>query len=394
MKPIRVISLAISCALIGLVAGLWLGGHPESLPDPVFDAFVGEDQSLRTEVLDLIDQNFYRDPDSADVDAQSVRGIVRSLDDRFSHYFDPEETADFKESITGQFEGVGMSVDEVKRGLAVLQVFEASPAEEAGIVEGEVVTEVDGRSIAGEAADIATAKIKGETGTTVELEVLDPGSDRERTVTLERDQIDVPIVESEVEAHDGAKVGVLRLLGFTQGAHGLLQVETQELLDRGADALVLDLRGNGGGLLNEAVLVASVFLEDGEVVTTSGRTKPERVFLTEGDAVAPDIPMVVLVDRGSASASEIVTGALRDQERATVVGERTFGKGTFQEIQPLSNGGVLDLTVGSYFLPDGDNITSKGIPAQVKAVDDPKTERDEALPETLDAVREEIQLRP
>ena len=120
---------------------------------------------------------------------------------------------------------------------------------------------------------------------------------------------------------------------------------------------MLDLRGNGGGLLTEAVLVASQFIEDGEIVTTEGRTKPERVFEAQGDAIDEDIPVVVLVDGGSASASEIVTGALRDTERAIVVGERTFGKGVFQEVQPLSNGGALDLTVGSYFLPDGDNIS-------------------------------------
>ena len=393
MKVIRVIAVVLTGALVGLVAGLWLGGHPDSLPEPLVDAFVEEDRALRAEVLEVIDQNFYREVDPAELEEASIRGIVRSLDDRFTHYFTPSETTDFQESISGQFEGVGMSVEEVGRGLLVIQVYEGTPAEGAGIEEGNIVTAVDDESIAGEPADVATAKIKGEPGTSVSLTVLDPETENERIVDVERAQIELPIVETELLKEDGAKVGVARLLGFTHGAHGILKEDVDRLLERGAEGLLLDLRGNGGGLLQEAVLVASVFLEGGEVVTTRGRTKPERVFPAEGEAIDEDVPMVVLVDGGTASASEIVAGALRDHERATLVGERTFGKGSFQEIQPLSNGGVLDLTVGSYFLPDGEGISSKGLSPEVKAVDDPDTERDEAVPDAVDALVEEIQGR-
>ncbi len=218
----------------------------------------------------------------------------------------------------------------------------------------------------------------------------DPEADRQRTVELERQRIEVPAVESELVEKDGATLGVVELLTFTQGAHGALREAIDELDDDGAEGIVLDLRGNGGGLLTEAVLVASQFIEDGEIVTTEGRTKPERVFEAQGDAIDEEIEVVVLVDGGSASASEIVTGALRDTERAIVVGERTFGKGVFQEVQPLSNGGALDLTVGSYFLPDGDNISDRGIAPDVKAVDKPNTERDEALPDALEVLADEV----
>jgi carboxyl-terminal processing protease len=245
-----------------------------------------------------------------------------------------------------------------------------------------------GLSFAGAPADVATAKIKGEPGTSVELTVRNPDSRRDRTLELERERIDVPVVESKLKERDGEKLGVIELLTFTQGAHGLVKREAEELLDRGADSLVLDVRGNGGGLLQEAILVASVFVEDGEIVTTRGRAKAERVFNAQGDAIAEDVPVAVLVDGGSASASEIVAGALRDRGRATIVGERTFGKGVFQEVQPLSNGGALDLTVGSYFLPDGENISDRGIEPEVKAVDKPRTERDEALPTVLDELTE------
>jgi carboxyl-terminal processing protease len=158
----------------------------------------------------------------------------------------------------------------------------------------------------------------------------------------------------------------------------------RKLLRDGADGVVLDLRDNGGGLLNEAVLVSSIFLPEGKIVSTKGRSRPERVYEATGGAIPSDVPVAVLVNKQSASASEIVTGALQDRNRATVVGTDTYGKGVFQEIEPLSNGGALDITVGEYFLPSGRNIGSgvekgSGIAPDVKAVDDPDTKRDEAL---------------
>ena len=162
------------------------------------------------------------------------------------------------------------------------------------------------------------------------------------------------------------------------------------MLKEGAQAIVLDLRGNGGGLLTEGVLVASIFIEDGKIVSVRGRRRAERTENAEGDAIDPEIPVVVLVDGGSASASEIVTGALRDRHRATVVGTHTFGKGLVQEVEPLSNGGYLDLTVANYYLPGGKTITTKGIKPQVKAVDKPRTKRDEALPVALDVLLDQL----
>ena len=168
------------------------------------------------------------------------------------------------------------------------------------------------------------------------------------------------------------------------------------LLDRGAEGVVLDLRDNGGGLLNEAVLVSSIFVDDGTIVSTRGRSRPRRVFEATGNAIDSDVPVVVLVDGESASASEIVAGALQDRERAKVVGTRTFGKGVFQEVRRLSNGGALDITVGEYYTPDGRNLggggveKGAGIQPEIKARDDAKTEaRDEALEVAVEAVARE-----
>ncbi len=392
MNPFRTYTIALFCALVAFAGGLWLGGHPDSLPSGLRDVFVDDQEAtLRAELIEAIDDNFYKQVDDEKLEDASLDGIVRSLDDQFSHYFDPKETTAFQESISGEFDGVGMSIEEDKQGLLVLNVFDGSPAAEAGIHEGDLITEVNGESIAGEPSDIATAKIKGRAGTSVDLTVVEGGrGGDERTIAVDRERIEVPVAEGKLEELDGTKVGVASLLSFSSGAHGALREEIESLLDRGAEGIVLDLRGNGGGLLEEAVLVSSLFIEDGTIVTTKGRTKPERVFEAQGKAIDSDLPLVVLVDKGSASASEIVTGALRDTDRAEVVGETTFGKGVFQEVQPLSNGGTLDLTVGEYFLPDGENISDDGIDPEVEAKDKPRTKRDEALPEALDALRDEI----
>jgi carboxyl-terminal processing protease len=268
-------------------------------------------------------------------------------------------------------------------------VYEESPAEGAGIARGDLIVAVNGRSIAGVNSEVATGRIKGPAGSEVRLEVFSPGAEDSRTVRVERERIDVPVAEGRVVERDGRTLGVVELLGFSSGAHGALRREIDELTKRGADGLVLDLRGNGGGLLSEAVLVSSVFIEDGEIVSVRGRSRPGRTEDAEGDAIDEDIPVVVLVDGGSASASEIVAGALRDRGRATLVGTNTFGKGLVQEVEPLSNGGYLDLTVANYYLPSGKTIGAGGLKPQLRARDVPDTRRDEALPVALDTLLEQ-----
>jgi len=391
MTRSRTFTVAFLCALIALpaifAAGLWLGGHPNKLPGPLRDAFVEEDRSLRAEIERSIDKNYFKRVDTDELNDESLKGIVKSLDDRFSTYITPKEAKEFQESITGKFDGVGMTIEEDKRGLRVQQVFDGTPAKRAGITKGDLIVAVNGRSIAGVDSQVATARIKGKPGTSVKLTVVSPPSKGRRTLDVERAEIEVPVAEGRIVERGGEKWGVVKLLSFSAGAHGLLRQQIDRLLKQGAKGIVLDLRGNGGGLLREGVLVSSLFVEDGRIVSTKGRTKPERVFEAEGKAIPEDIPVVVLVDRGSASASEIVTGALRDSGRATVVGTRTFGKGVFQEVEELSNGAVLELTVGEYFLPKGANISKTGIKPAVKARDKPKTKPDEALPTAIDELR-------
>ena len=245
------------------------------------------------------------------------------------------------------------------RGLRIADVFPSSPAAHAGLTQGDVIVQVGSVPLANRSADFASRLIKGQAGTRVSLTVLS-GKQR-RVISITRANLVVPVASSTLLTFHGTKIGVVRLTSFTDGSGAEVRAQVQKMLHDGAKALILDLRGNGGGLLDEAVNVASVFIPDGTIVSTRGRTQPTQVYTAKGDAIAAKIPMVVLVDRGTASAAEIVTGALKDRGRAKVVGTHTYGKGVFQEIQTLSNGGALDMTVGEYFTPSGRNLGGGGV---------------------------------
>ena len=207
----------------------------------------------------------------------------------------------------------------------------------------------------------------------------------------------VPVATGEIVNYHGVKLGDLQFTSFTQGSGDQLRQQVNSVMHQGARGLILDLRENGGGLLDEAVNVASIFIPDGTIVTTRGRSQPTQVYLAQGNAIAPSIPLVVLVDRGTASAAEIVTGALQDRRRALVVGTHTYGKGVFQEINPLPNGGALDITVGEYFTPNGHNLggggvrEGAGIAPNVFAEDNPKSPQDEALQVAEKTVASEVE---
>lgn len=377
-----------------LVAGIWLGGHPTTLPGPVRDALVDDQVAVVAEALDRVGDDYYRKVSDEDLADAAVGGIVSSLKDRFSAYFDPKEYASYQDATNSEFSGVGLGVQRDDAGLKIATVYDGSPAKKAGLKPDDVIIAANGRSLKGKPEEASTALIKGPAGTDVTLRIR--RGDREFERKVERARITVPAVATEtVDTQDG-EIAVIRLASFSSGAHGELYAAIKKAEKDGAKGIVFDLRGNPGGLVSEARLVASAFLEDGPIVTTRGRNVPTRTLDATGDPVAPDIPMVVLVDGGSASSAEIVAGALQDRGRAKLVGESTFGKGVFQEVTPLRNGGALDITVGRYFTPKGRNLggggvaQGKGLQPDVKAKDDADTEADEALDTAVDEVRSEL----
>jgi carboxyl-terminal processing protease len=377
--------------VLALVAfGIWLGGrHPGWLPGPVRGALVGDTHAaVVREAIDDVSRTYYRKIPKEQLADHAIEGVVRRLDDRFSNYFTPAEYKRFKESQNSEFSGIGLAVSEDRRGLRVEEVYDGSPADRAGIVAGDVVVAAGGQDLMGRGQEESVSLIKGRPGTQVKVSWLH-GTTR-RTKVITRNTVSVPVVASKIDRAGRCKVGVVRLAQFSSGAHAEVYAALRKAKKRGATAFVLDLRGNGGGLVNEAQLVASAFLEEGPIVTTRGRAVPERTLRASGDPVAAKQPLVVLVDKGTASASEIVTGALQDRHRAKVVGTRTFGKGVFQQVLELSNGGALDITAGQYFTPSGRNLGGRGvspgsgISPDVKAMDDPRTKkRDEAKARAL-----------
>jgi len=361
-QPLSVL-LALLLPLL-LIAGLWLGGHPRDLPGFLRSAFVADHQTEAVdEALQRIASDYYRPISAGQLSNASIAGAVASLGDRFSHYLSPAEFREF--TSPPHFTGIGVEVGPERRGLMIARVFDSSPAARAGLQPGEVIVGVDGRPLAGVSADAATGLIKGQPGTDVHLQVEAPAAHghapRQRTITITRAIVSEPVVASETMSADGVKLGVVALASFSPGAHGEVREAVEGELHKGARGIVLDLRDNGGGLVEEAQLIASIFIPKGTIVSTRGRTQPTQTLTALGDAISSSVPVVVLVDSNTASSAEIVTAALQDHRRATVVGTHTFGKGVFQEEEPLSNGGALDITVGEYFTPNGRNLGGGGV---------------------------------
>jgi carboxyl-terminal processing protease len=397
-RPSRLPALLIGglVALVALLGGIWLGGHPSDLPGPIRDTFTGdEDTRLLGDALDTIDQLYYRKVPRSQLVNRGIAGAVESLKDPFSHYFDPATYKQFQNTTNPSFSGIGVTVRGVERGLAIESVIAGTPASHAGLRPGDLIVAVGSSELSGHPESFAIALIKGRPGTKVTLTIQ---RGPQRTVhRIERAHVTEPVVAARIVRRHGVRYGVVVYASFTAQSSDQVRAAVRRMLARGAKGIVLDLRGNGGGLLDEAVGVASIFVPDGTIVSTAGRVQPRHVYTATGDALKPAVPLVVLVDRGTASAAEIVTGALRDRHRAKIVGTNTFGKGVFQEVRNLPNGGALDLTVGQYFLPNGENIggkgvaEGKGIVPDVRAQDEPKTPRRD---EGLDAALQTLATQP
>ncbi len=351
--------LAVLLSVLLLVLGIWLGGHPSKLPGFMRNVFVANHETqVVNEAIEKVAHDYYRPVPKSSLASSSIGGMIGSLHDPYSSYLSPKEFKGFDRPAS--FAGIGVSVDPKPTGLEVVRVFDSTPAQRAGLKVGDMIVAVNGRSLHKLPPNTSVALIKGPPGTDVRL-TLAPKAGARRTVTVTRATISEPVVASAMRTVHGVKLGWVYLATFSEGSHGELYDAVQSLLKQGARGLVFDLRANGGGLVSEARLVASIFIPSGVIVTTRGRTQPTVVLSAAGGAIPSSIPMVVLVDHDTASASEIVTAALQDHHRATVVGTHTYGKGVFQELEPLASGGAIKITVGEYYTPNGRNLGGSGV---------------------------------
>jgi carboxyl-terminal processing protease len=361
-KGIQTILAVTAGAIVGagavLLRGAPAGPEPATPPAarPVASTLLDEvERHVRDEYVD--------DLSDAELEVAAAEGLVASLDPH-SAFLDAAEYAAMRVSTTGHYSGVGLEVAEQDDRVVVVAPIEGSPADEAGVRSGDQLLEIDGRAVEPGRLDEAIERMRGFVGSTVHVVVARDGEPEPLRFALERSDVHVRTVRAEPLA---GRVAYVRITHFNDATPREFGRQLSRLQESGPlTGLVLDLRGNPGGVLESAVRVADDFLESGVIVRGEGRTLDSRfeMHATGGDLLRR-APVVVLVDRGSASGAEIVAGALRDHGRATLIGERTFGKGSVQTVMPLRDGQALKLTTSRYYTPSGASIHDRGIDPDV-----------------------------
>ncbi len=321
-----------------------------------------EKMALFTKVIEQIREH-YVDADKTsyqDLIYGAMRGMLQSLDEH-SSFLDPEMYTDMKDDTAGEFGGLGIVISLKDGVLTIVAPMEDTPGFRAGLLPGDKILEIDGQGTDGLSLSDAVKKLRGEPGTKVTIKILRPKTQDIKTVELTRAKINVPSVKDAKILEDG--IGYVRIVQFNEPTSKALQEAIDKLEKEGLRALVIDLRNNPGGLLTSAIEVSEKFLKRGSlVVYTQGRNaKPQQTFRAKGRYHYLDFPMVILVNGGSASASEIVAGALQDHKRAILIGEKTFGKGSVQSVLPLDDGSAIRLTTAKYYTPSKRVIHEHGI---------------------------------
>lgn len=360
---------AALCALI-LLAGVAtvayrLGEESAAPLTTISSADAGADLATLEDLYRQLSDDAVDAPDEEALIRGAIEGMLDALEDPYAAYFDLEAFRQFNMQLDGSFSGVGMMLEDSPEGPVVVSVLPDTPAERAGIRSGERIVAVDGEDVRGMPLSAIVSLVTGEAGTQVTLELeSEDGSSQEFELT--RAEIDLPLVDSELLDD----VGHVRLLGFSKGVAERARETIDELLAEGARGIILDLRRNPGGLLNMSVDVASMFLPSGEVVVSVQESGADERVMRSSGGPYEDLPVVVLVDESSASASEILAGALQDAGRAEIIGMPTFGKGTVQSVRTLSDGSGVKFTTAEYFTPSGDSIEDVGVQPD-RVVEDP-----------------------
>lgn len=373
--------LGIALALI-LAAGAFFSGFQanqliaEDQPASIFSLFTSKETAANSKedidleqfwaVWELLDEKFTSASSTENLSDEeringAIQGMVDSYNDPYTVFLPPAQNADFTEDISGNFSGIGMEVGIKDKMITVISPLPDTPAEKAGLLPGDLVVKINGESTEGMSIDDAVNRIRGEKGTNVTLSIYREGDLEIKDYTITRDTINIPTVKTEIK--DG--VFIVRLYSFNAIAEAKMQEAMREFVSSKSKTLILDLRGNPGGYLQGAVAIASFYLPTGKIVVREsfGENKEEKIYRSQGKTIKDFNPknFVVLVDNGSASASEILAGALKEHGVATVIGTNTFGKGSVQELINLPSGAALKVTVARWLTPNGISISEKGL---------------------------------
>jgi len=396
LRPLSWVGILVVIAALSLAVGIQIAdtqfgqsvskfiSEPAStngLPDDL-------DYSSVERVYDELRSTYYGELDEDELLDGLKSGLVRASGDPYTVYLNSDEIESFNDALNGEFSGIGAEIAVKNDQLQIVKPLPNSPAKEAGLKPGDLILEIDGESSLGIEVQVAAGKIKGEPGTKVELTIFREGEDEERKVTVTRQQIDVPNATSEILE---GNIGYIELVTFGKDATTEINEIAESLATQGVDGIVLDLRNNTGGLLPSAVDITSLWLDGDIVVEQVGNTAENSYKLrADGGELLADIPTVVLVNGASASASEIVAGALQYYNEATVIGEQTFGKGSIQVIENIPYNGSLKVTIARWFLPGGDSVSDVGITPDKEVeltVEDFDQDRDPQLDAALDELR-------
>ncbi len=334
------------------------------------------------EVLEKINREYVEEINQSESMDAAINGLLQSLDP-YSAYMSPKTLMEMQEDTSGEFGGLGIEVSMEAGVVRVISPIDDTPAAKAGLKAGDYIVKINDTQVQGKTLIEAVDLMKGPVGTSIELTVRRKGEKNALTFNITREIIEIQSVKSDLLDNN---IGYLRLTSFNDNSSDQIKKKVQELKkNNDLKAYILDLRNNPGGLLSQAIEISDYFLENGEIVSTKSRTPSEnkKWFAKEGD-ITDGKTLIVLINNGSASASEIVAGALKDHKRAIILGENSYGKGSVQSIIPLRNNGAIRLTVAKYYLPSGKSISEVGVIPDIELIEDGdnfliKTETDNQL---------------
>ena len=327
------------------------------------DLFSDVLETLNNEYVDPVDENKVLDA--------AINGMLQSLDP-YSSYMSPENFRNMNAETKGEFGGLGIEITMQAGLVKVISPIEGTPADKAGIKAGDFIIRINDTQVKGLNLFEAVSMMRGKVGTKINLVIRRENIDDELKFTLTRGIIKIREVPAEVKLNS---IGYIRLRAFNQKSHNQLKEKIKSFKSKRLNGYILDLRNNPGGLLSQAIKISDMFLDSGEIVSTKGRDKTDiKIFNAKKGDIIDGLPLIVLINKGSASASEIVSGALKDHKRAIILGETSFGKGSVQSIIPLTNRGALRLTTAKYYLPSGSSISEVGVSPDITVKEKDKKE--------------------
>ena len=305
----------------------------------------------------LITSKFIYDVDNVKLVDGALKGYIEALGDPYTEYLTKDEMEAFTEEANSEYVGIGIYVSNVNNQILIVGVMKDSPALEAGIQAGDIITKVNGVEYSGEELSKATSVLKGKEGTDAEVTIL--RNDEEKNLTVTRKKITVEHVASQMIDND---IAYIEIGSFDSGVAESFEKQLKELLNQGAKKIIIDVRSNGGGIVDEATNIADLFIDKGKsILITKGKSNSEKITTADKEAIVKDIPVVILTNESTASASEILAGALKDQYGATLVGKTTYGKGVIQTLYSLQDGSGIKITTDEYYTPNHVQINKKGL---------------------------------